>query len=150
MSSNINNITRLLCATDGSKSSEKAVEYALSLASTRNDIELVFLLVTRMDVSLEDALHLGTMLLDSAKVQEHMELAAAAESANKIGFTNFKCVKIDSRRNIAAAIVHYAEKEALQHIVMGSTGKTGVVRVMLGSVAEEVVRKAHCAITIVR
>ncbi|MFW5939381.1 MAG: universal stress protein [Halolamina sp.] len=50
----------------------------------------------------------------------------------------------------ARAIVDYAEEEAVDHIVLGSHGRTGVSRVLLGSVAEKVVRRAACPVTVVR
>ena len=45
-----------------------------------------------------------------------------------------------------AAIVHVAESEQADLIVMGTTGRTGVKRLLLGSVAEEVVRRAPCPV----
>ena len=50
----------------------------------------------------------------------------------------------------ARAIVDYADEEGVDHIVIGSHGRTGVTRVLLGSVAEKVVRRAHCPVTVVR
>ncbi|WP_435365558.1 universal stress protein [Haloarchaeobius sp. DYHT-AS-18] len=44
----------------------------------------------------------------------------------------------------------YAEEHDVDHIIMGSHGRTGVSRVLLGSVAEAVVRRAPCPVTIVR
>ncbi len=35
-------------------------------------------------------------------------------------------------------------------IVMGSHGRTGLARILIGSVAERVVRKAHCPVLIVK
>lgn len=50
----------------------------------------------------------------------------------------------------ARAIVDYAEEHDVAHIVVGSHGRTGVTRVLLGSVAENVVRRAPCPVTVVR
>lgn len=50
----------------------------------------------------------------------------------------------------ARAIVDYAEEEEMDHIVLGSHGRKGVTRVLLGSVAENVVRRAPCPVTVVR
>lgn len=48
------------------------------------------------------------------------------------------------------AINDYAEDNDVDHIVMGSHGRSGVTRVLLGSVAEGVVRRAPVPVTIVR
>lgn len=50
----------------------------------------------------------------------------------------------------ARAINEYAEAHDVDQIVMGSHGRSGVTRVLLGSVAETVVRRAPVPVTIVR
>jgi nucleotide-binding universal stress UspA family protein len=50
----------------------------------------------------------------------------------------------------AGAIVHLAEKEGVDMIVMPTHGRTGVLRLLMGSVAEEVVRKAKCPVLTVK
>lgn len=50
----------------------------------------------------------------------------------------------------ARAVVDYAKEKEIDHIVMGSHGRTGVTRVLLGSVAEKVVRRAPCPVTVAR
>ncbi|WP_341850678.1 universal stress protein [Natronococcus wangiae] len=50
----------------------------------------------------------------------------------------------------ARAIVQYAEEHDIDHIVLGSHGRTGTSRVLLGSVAETVARRAPVPVTIVR
>lgn len=50
----------------------------------------------------------------------------------------------------ARAIVDYAEEHPIDQIVMGSHGRDGVSRVLLGSVAETVVRRSPCPVTVVR
>lgn len=52
--------------------------------------------------------------------------------------------------NAAKTIVRYAEENDIDHIVMGSTGRSGIPRVLLGSVAESVTRRAPCSVVIVR
>jgi nucleotide-binding universal stress UspA family protein len=47
-------------------------------------------------------------------------------------------------------ILEYAEDRAVDHIVMGSHGRSGVTRVLLGSVAESVVRRSPVPVTVVR
>jgi nucleotide-binding universal stress UspA family protein len=56
------------------------------------------------------------------------------------------------RRGAAAGevITSYAEEEAVDLIVMGTHGRRGLRRLALGSVAEEVVREAPCAVMTVR
>ncbi len=50
----------------------------------------------------------------------------------------------------ARSIVEFADTKTVDHVVMGSHGRSGVSRILLGSVAETVLRRAHCPVTIVR
>jgi len=50
----------------------------------------------------------------------------------------------------ATAIVELAQRENADMIVMATHGRTGLSRVLMGSVAEEVVRKAHCPVLTVK
>ena len=49
-----------------------------------------------------------------------------------------------------AVIVEHADEEDVDQIVMGSHGREGVTRVLLGSVAETVVRRSPVPVTVVR
>ena len=49
-----------------------------------------------------------------------------------------------------AEIVRYAEQVGAELIVMPSVGKTGLKHFALGSVAERVVRRAHCPVLVLR
>ena len=50
----------------------------------------------------------------------------------------------------AAAVVRVAAHDRHDLIVMGTHGRTGVTRWLMGSVAENVLRHAHCPVLIVR
>jgi len=50
----------------------------------------------------------------------------------------------------AAVIVREAERRNIDLLLVGSHGKSGVVRLFLGNVAEKVVRHAHCPVLVVR
>ena len=50
----------------------------------------------------------------------------------------------------ATAIVRFAEDEGVDFIVMGTHGRTGFSRLLMGSVAESVVGRAKCAVLTLR
>ena len=50
----------------------------------------------------------------------------------------------------ARAIVEYADDHAVDHVVVGSHGRDGISRVLLGSVAETVIRRSPVPVTVVR
>jgi nucleotide-binding universal stress UspA family protein len=141
---------KILCPTDGSIASDKGIDFAINFANNFSNVEVTFLLITRVGSDQSDARYRGATLVDAADAQDEMELNSAAKKAKDGGLSKFKLAKAFARRNIAAAILDYGEKEGFDHIIMGSTGSTGVERILLGSVASEVVAKAHCPVTIVR
>jgi nucleotide-binding universal stress UspA family protein len=50
----------------------------------------------------------------------------------------------------ATEIVRYANDERVDLIVMGTHGRTGVERLLMGSVAEKVMRDAPCSVLVVK
>jgi Universal stress protein family len=50
----------------------------------------------------------------------------------------------------AAEIVRYGRDAGIDLIVMGTHGRTGVERLVLGSVAEKVLRDASCSVLVVK
>ena len=50
----------------------------------------------------------------------------------------------------ATGILEMAKRENAELIVMGSHGRTGITRLLMGSIAEEVVRKAECPVLVVK
>jgi nucleotide-binding universal stress UspA family protein len=143
-------IRKVLCATDGSNGSRKAIDFAVETVKRFPSVEIDFLHVVRGQATPEEARYLGAVMVEASEAQEYIELQYAAKAAQEAGVSGFQCVKMPAARNVAAAIIDYAEKQNVDHIIMGSTGKTGVGRLLLGSVAGEVVHKAHCPVTVVR
>ena len=140
---------KLLCATDGSHASEKAVSLAVDLAK-RLGAQLTFLTVSTVSQESAAKTHFwDDRIVGAADAQMQQELRAAATAAKKAGLADAVCA-VASGRDIAAAIIDYAEKHGFDHIVTGSSGRTGASRLLLGSVASAVVAKAHCPVTIAR
>jgi nucleotide-binding universal stress UspA family protein len=74
-------------------------------------------------------------------------LARAAQTLEKAGFkVTTSLVEADPRH----AIIDQAEKWKADLIVVGSHGRKGLDRLLIGSVAEHVARHANCSVEIVR
>lgn len=144
-------INKILCPTDGSKASAKSIEFACDFANFV-DAELVFIDIERAtDKELSSGYRQGYNheILEAIAEQNYKVLYLAEKTAKERGVKNSSFVTAQGL-NVAATIIDYAESNGCDHVVMGSTGKTGIARLLLGSVASDVVSKAHCPVTIVR
>lgn len=138
---------RLLCATDGSAPSEKAVAYTVNLAVELR-LPLTFLVVA------DGELATAPSVWDEARVKAEdlppdKELLSALKFAVQHKLLNVRLVRAYGS-DPAEAIVSYAERNGYKHIIVGSEGRTGAKRMLLGSVAADVVTRAHCPVTVVR
>ena len=140
----------VLVPLDGSEQSEEALEFALE---EFHDAILVLLRVFEPGSS--DNLqveHGGSLPLDEETMEGVVEdsadfLDGYAETTEERGITAEKVYKVGEP---SREIVEYAENDEVDHIVMGSHGRSGVSRVLLGSVAEKVVRRSPVPVTVVR
>jgi nucleotide-binding universal stress UspA family protein len=57
---------------------------------------------------------------------------------------------IEGTKSVAATIVEYAESEHTDLIVIGSRGKTGFKKMLIGSVSMDIVKYAHCSVLVKR
>lgn len=142
-------LEKLLCATDGSKASEKAVSFACDMAN-KVGAELTFVVVDMItNEKLSGSKGWSSVMLEAVDEQENKELHLAEKTARDKGVKTFSSASAHGD-NIANAVVSFAEEHGFEHIVVGSTGKTGITRVLIGSVAADIVAKAHCPVTVVR
>jgi nucleotide-binding universal stress UspA family protein len=65
------------------------------------------------------------------------------------GFSESSAVEVE-RGDPADTIVHKAQELGADLIVIGTHGRTGLAHIFLGSVAEKVLRRAHCPVLVVR
>jgi nucleotide-binding universal stress UspA family protein len=137
---------KILCATDGSALSEKAVIQAIAWAGQLNQL-LTFITVT-------DGAEIKFTSWDETRIAAgdlpvDKPLLLALQRALANGLKRVGCVRGTSP-DIAEAVVTYAEKNHYHHIMVGSAGRTGPARFLKGSVAEDIVTRAHCPVTVVR
>ena len=140
---------KILCATDGSHSADKAVDFAIDLAK-QVGAELTFIHVVM--ASTEDVSHTyfwDSTVLDAADQQIQRELHDAMEKAHQRQLGTVYCATV-AGHNTAKAIIDYAEANDHDHVITGSVGRSGIAKVLLGSIAEQVISKAHCPVTVVR
>lgn len=57
---------------------------------------------------------------------------------------------IIAEESIVSEIIEFAERENIDLIIMGTRGRTGFKKLLLGSVASGVVNFAHCPVLVLR
>ncbi len=141
-------MARILIAVDGSAPSVRALEFGASLAAKLG--AGIVLLHTLAPVTLP----LGSVdPLELSRLQSSLEasgrslLAALADKASSYGVP----VETELASGEPALIIHErSEAPDLQMVVMGSRGQGAVARLLLGSVAAQVVHASTKPVVVVR
>jgi nucleotide-binding universal stress UspA family protein len=141
-------IRHILCPTDFSESSGEAFETALMMA-TDSGARLTLLHVQQLPAPVfpDVILPVSPSILRDAEQSAEHAMERLCERARAAG------VAADCRVTVGAPHVEIcdaAEEVGADLIVMGTHGRTGLSHVILGSVAEKVVRKAQCPVLTVR
>lgn len=134
---------KILCATDGSEHAQVAVDQAVDLAKSEG-AKLSFVMV---NVAIGGP-H-GPLMYRWEEAYVAKTLANARASAEKAGLSGVDAIEIKSR-DAAAAVLEYAEEQAIDNIVTGTGDRTLASRIGLGSFAREVSANARCSVIVAR
>ena len=143
-------VKTILVPLDGSDSSFRAAKYAIEIAKMANaDIICVHAVVSLPYTEYASAgIVINQYIADTKKQAQEWydKVNAWAENASvKVTTETFLDVL-----SVADAIISYAERNGVDLIVMGTKGRTGIKKFVLGSVASGVVSHAHCPVLVVR
>jgi nucleotide-binding universal stress UspA family protein len=141
-------LDRILHPTDFSESSSGATKYACALADSF-DAELHLVHVVQdviANLPPSGAVTYGNYLRDVKQnaTQEMAEVLDPAWEKDRL------VIRAVPEGVPFVEIVRYARERLMDLIVMGTHGRSGVTHMLLGSVAEKVVRKAPCPVLTVR
>lgn len=141
-----------LVATDGSPASDKALNFAVERAKEAGARLLVVTAIQAGPIGAPSSAG-GTFLdlLDQVREEAQGAVDAGVRAAKGAGVAAEGLVlEHEPSEDVAASIVKLAEKRRVATIFVGSHGRTGIVRVLLGSTAEKVVKLSHCPVSVVR
>lgn len=143
-------LARILVPLDGSDSSFHAAKYAIKIAKMAN-AEIIFMhaVVNPPYVEYKTAGLVILHYIEEAKRYAEMWYMNGGDMASKEG-VKFSAETILDVASPADSIVNYAERKKADLIVMGTHGRTGIKRFLLGSVASGVVAHAKCSVLVVR
>jgi len=138
-------LQKILLPTDFCEYSASATSYACELAA-RFDAELHVLHTLEFNVASTPDFGLGLALLryiSESRVAVEKALAGIPDPAWSAGRTVIRSISEGSPK---VEIVRYASRENIDLIVLSTHGRTGLPHIMLGSVAEYVVRTSPCPV----
>ncbi|MFB6127497.1 MAG: universal stress protein [Halolamina sp.] len=128
----------ILVPTDGSPAVDRAVDHAVDLAQ-RHDAQVHALYI--VDSSAFSSLEGGTdAIIEALEEEGHAAVEAVTDAAENAGLDATSTVRTGTPHT---SILEYVEEAAVDAVVMGTHGRTGLDRMLLGSVAEKVVRHAE-------
>ncbi|HEU0234557.1 MAG TPA: universal stress protein [Gallionella sp.] len=142
---------RILVPIDGSATSERALQEAIRLADGKARLRVVYVLEEIFPLDAE-----GYAFIDYAALQEAVRhtgertLAQAAAKIQQSGMTAEAALLEASGERIASVIKDDALHWQADLIVIGTHGRSGLSRLLLGSVAEGVVRGASVPVLLIR
>ncbi|MGB9940587.1 universal stress protein [Methanosarcina sp.] len=147
----ISNVYRkIMVATDGSEPVRRAVERAVEIAKISGAKLYAVYVIAAGGLSIPS--YPKDVGWERATLEyfrtEGEEATAYVENSGKA--ENIEVESVILEGNPADEIVDFAEKNDIDLIVMGTLGRTGIQKFLLGSVAENVVRHAKKAVLVVR
>ncbi|MBM4240215.1 MAG: universal stress protein [Euryarchaeota archaeon] len=137
-------VKKIILATDGSEPSIKGTEFAVALAKLlKADLTAIYVdeqFALLLEEKYEEDLYEGV---------KHS--AAGLQVAQWYGEKNGIEVKTIVKQGSAPKkIISTAKEENADLIVIGTTGRTGLKRIAIGSVAEMVMKASHVPVIVVR
>lgn len=137
---------KIMVATDGSNQVRKAIEAGIELAKLSGAMLYAVYVIVPAGFSPRD-FGWEKALRDYLKAEGEKAIAFV-EDAGKAADVEVKPVILEG--DAADRILEFAESESIDLIIMGTLGKTGLERFLLGSVAEKVVRHSKIPVMVVK
>lgn len=140
------NYQKIMIATDGSKQVEKAIKAGIELAKLTGARLYAIYVISPSGYSPRDfgwQESLRELLEAEAK-----KAVSSVEDMGKISGIEVESVILEGHP--ADEILKFAEQEGMDFIVMGTLGRTGIERFLLGSIAENVVRHSKIPVMVVK
>jgi len=141
-------LKNILVATDFGEQSEAALTYGRDLARSYNATLHVLHVVQSAAASLADAESIRGLMEVQTQIERNarnqLEITVTDEDRTMLHATPV----VLTSAGAAEGIVQYAGDRAIDLIVIGTHGRRALAHVLMGSVAERVVRMAPCPVLV--
>ena len=137
---------KVLVPSDFSEHAHRAVDYALDLVADPSGLTILHVVPPMNTFSVGDPAIAWHTVSDETRQENLYQTFREHFKEPKYQEVNFE-VAFGSP---VEEITRYAQDHSTELILLPSHGRTGLTRVMIGSVAERVVRQAHCPVLVLR
>ena len=140
----------ILMPVDGSDVSGHALDEGLRLASELGS-KVILMYVVDMTIAAMPEAELGvsnTELMRKSFEEQGEKVVRSAGEAAAAKAVRFETVMTEG--DVQNEIIAIAEEKKVSLIVIGTHGRRGLNRLLLGSVAESVAKHAHCPVLLIR
>lgn len=151
------NFLNILLAIDGSEPSFDAADYAVSLAELYNSqLTALYVVSARVnndfdsDIPIDEIPDQIKKIMNEAKIESEPWFDKIRRAIDNESLINFRTKIVVSSGKVSEVIVNYSENAKVDLIVIGTRGRSGFKRLLLGSVASDTVTYAHCPVLVVK
>jgi nucleotide-binding universal stress UspA family protein len=147
--------SRILVAVDGSDVSMNAANYAISLVKNNNNTKEADIFVINV-IDLPPIFKMlpsdtRKQLISIGRREANQMLDTVAEMTKRHGIEKkINTEIVDTSVSAADAIIRYAQEKDIDLIVVGTKGRSGMSKALLGSVASKIVTYSPCSVLVVR
>jgi nucleotide-binding universal stress UspA family protein len=143
--------SRILVAVDGSSISMNAADCAITLAKNDNDAEILVINVIDLSPIFKMLPSDTRKQLSSIGRQDASQIFdTVAEIAKRHGVKKINAEMVETSLSVADEIMRYAKEKEVDLIVVGTKGRSGMSKALLGSVASKIVTYSPCSVLVVR
>jgi nucleotide-binding universal stress UspA family protein len=151
------NFSNILVAIDGSEPSFDAADYAVSIAELYNSqLTALYVVSARVNNDFDSDMPEDKMpdqiqkIMNEAKIESEPWFDRIRRAIDNESLINFRTKIVLSSTKVSEVIVNFSENAKVDLIVIGTRGRSGFKRLLLGSVASDTVTYAHCPVLVVK
>ncbi|WP_233853682.1 universal stress protein [Paraburkholderia sp. HD33-4] len=142
----------ILVALDGSSSSKRALKEAVGLAAVTKGVVHALYVTDKTPLFSYAGYYDPIAFIEAVRKDGHSALQEA-ERACAVADVECRAELVETNNlsdDVASAVLRHADQVHAELLVMGTHGRRGVRRLVIGSVAEQVVRFSRCPVLLIR
>ena len=147
--------SRILVAVDGSDTSMKAADYAITLAKNNDNNEAEIFVINVIDIPpmfkmLPSDTRKQLIRIGRQQATQIFDTIEQMAKRHDVKTNKINTEMVETSISAADEIIKYSKEKDVDLIVVGTKGRSGMSKALLGSVASKVVTYSPCSVLVVR